>query len=256
MTAEQTIGEAVREAGIGDAPVRFDDVTESTNTTALRLATEGAPEWSVVVAGHQTGGRGRLGRTWVSEPGQALLCSVVLRPEGLSPDRAGLLTLLAGVAMVEAARVGFGVTAGCKWPNDIMVGEKKAGGLLAESLVEDGRLSAVVIGAGVNVAAAPADMRDATALGVEGDDPSKLLTSFLFCLKQRYAADSADFARTVAEAYRPLCVTFGRSISATTTDGRTIEGVATDIDDQGNLLVEVGGRGETVAFGEIAHLSR
>src|SRR6266540_6240672 len=84
---------ALRAAGI-DAPVHYDEVTESTNTTALDMAARGEPEWTVVAAGHQTGGRGRLGREWLSEPRGSLLFSFVLRPP-LPPERALLLTLLA-----------------------------------------------------------------------------------------------------------------------------------------------------------------
>lgn len=266
MSAEQTpaaraaaeaASAAAREAGV-IAPVTFDEVTESTNSTAMRLAAEGAPEWSVVVAGHQTGGRGRLGRTWVSEPGDALLCSVILRPEGLAAEDAGLLTLLAGVAMTEASRVALGVTVGCKWPNDIMVGERKAGGLLAESLLVEGRLEAVVIGAGVNVRRAPSGVADATALGGPEDDPSKLMTAFLFCLKQRYQPGSATFASEVLAPYRKVCDTIGRRVRAQTTEGEQVEGRAVDVDDRGNLQIEVesdGGGIRTVAFGDIAHMS-
>ena len=92
MSNEEAIREAVREAGL-DAAVTYREVTESTNTTAMRLAADGADEWTLVVAGHQTGGRGRLGRTWMSEPGQSLLFSLVLRP-ALAPADAGLITLL------------------------------------------------------------------------------------------------------------------------------------------------------------------
>jgi BirA family biotin operon repressor/biotin-[acetyl-CoA-carboxylase] ligase len=261
MTAEQTQAlraeQAAREAGI-DAPLTFHEVVESTNTTALRLAEDGCPEWSVVVAGHQTDGRGRLGRTWIAQPGDALLCSVVLRPESLGPQQAGLLTLLAGVAMTEAARVACRAAVTCKWPNDIMVGKGKAGGILAESIVVDGRLRAVVIGAGVNVRAAPPGIKGAAALGTPADDPSKLLTAFLFCMKQRYRPGDDAFGPTVLSAYREVCSTLGGNVRATTLDGRSIEGLAADVDERGNLLVDgASNEGqETVAFGEVEHLER
>ena len=88
MLTEENLREALRAAGI-EAPPRFDEVTESTNRTALALAEAGAPEWTVVAAGHQTAGRGRLGRTWVSRPGAAVQFSVVLRPSSLEPERMG-----------------------------------------------------------------------------------------------------------------------------------------------------------------------
>src|SRR5438876_11930236 len=98
----RALARAVKRAGI-DAPVHYDEVTDSTNTTALDMAARGTPEWTIVAAGHQTGGRGRLGPEWVSEPGSSLLFSFVLRPR-LSPDRGLLLTLLAGVDLAEAWR--------------------------------------------------------------------------------------------------------------------------------------------------------
>ena len=100
-----------------------------------------------MAAGHQTGGRGRLGRTWSDEPGRALMFSVVLRPEPRPAGR-GLLTLLAGTAMVEACRDLGETAAACKWPNDVLVDGRKAAGILAESSVADGRFEHVVLGIG------------------------------------------------------------------------------------------------------------
>ena len=83
------------------APVRADEVTPSTNATAAAMAHDGAPQWTLVSAAHQTDGRGRLGRAWEDVPGRALMFSMVLRPSGLAPNRAGLLSLLAGAAMTD-----------------------------------------------------------------------------------------------------------------------------------------------------------
>ena len=87
----------LRKAGI-DAPAYYEEITESTNGSALRLADGGEPEWTLVLADHQTSGRGRLGRRWVSAPGTSLLFSFVLRP-ALEPQQGLLLTLLAGLSM-------------------------------------------------------------------------------------------------------------------------------------------------------------
>src|SRR5438067_10339900 len=127
---------AVQAAGVR-APVQWDEVTESTNATALDLAAKGEPEWSLVVAEHQTEGRGRLGRTWISEPGGSLLFSIVLRPN-LDPERGLLLTLLAGLAMAEACNAVTGADVRCKWPNDLLLGDRKVGGILAEARLRDG----------------------------------------------------------------------------------------------------------------------
>ena len=143
---------AARTAGLA-APVRWDEVTGSTNATAAAMAREGAPEWTLVGAGHQTAGRGRRDRTWQDRPGGALMVSVVLRP-ALEPVDAGLLSLLAGAAWAEAIEGVGGPTVRCKWPNDLMAGDDKVGGILAESLVEGDRLASVVIGSGINLVAA------------------------------------------------------------------------------------------------------
>jgi BirA family biotin operon repressor/biotin-[acetyl-CoA-carboxylase] ligase len=252
MSSEQAMREAAKEAGIA-APLSFEEVTESTNSTAMKLASEGATEWTLVVAGHQTGGRGRLGRTWVSEPGQALLFSVVLRPE-LAPADAGLMTLLAGTAMAEAARVSCAVKVTCKWPNDLMTGDGKVGGILAESSMKGGSLEHVVLGVGVNVRSAPVDVPWAASLG--GGDPAVLLSAFLWCLKHLYRPTEPDFSASVIGAYRAVSATLGRRVRAETLDGRSIEGIAVDLDERGNLLVEAAQVRETVGFGEIAHLER
>lgn len=252
MSSEQAMREAAQEAGIA-APLRFDEVTESTNSTAMKLASEGAEEWTLVVAGHQTGGRGRLGRAWVSEPGHALLFSVVLRPELAAPE-AGLMTLLAGTAMAEAARVSCAAKVTCKWPNDLMVDDGKVGGILAESSVNGDRLEHVVLGVGVNVSAAPADVPGATSLG--GGDPAVLLSAFLWCFKHLYHPTEPDFPASVIGAYRAVSATLGRRVRAETLDGRSIEGIAVDLDERGNLLVEAAHVRETIGFGEIAHVER
>ena len=250
MSGEQAMREAAREAGIS-ALFRFDEVTESTNATALRMAAEGAPEWSLVAADHQTAGRGRLGRTWVSEPGEALLFSLVLRPR-IAPAHAGVLTLLAGVAMAEAARISCGAKVRCRWPNDLMVGESKAGGVLAESVVAEDRISYVVLGVGVNVSGAPAEVSEAASLG--GGDPAALLSAFLRGFRWRYRPAEPEFADEVLDAWREVSVTLGRRVRAETLHGCTVEGTALDVDERGNLVVDVDGARETVGFGEVAHL--
>ena len=146
---EDALARALAAAGLS-APVRWDDVTGSTNANALALAAEGAPAWTLVGAGHQTAGRGRLGRNWVDRPGAALLCSVVLRPSW-ETDRLGLAALAAGAAMAEAASEMSGVEVRCKWPNDLLVGGRKVGGILSEAQASVEGIVHVVVGVGVNL---------------------------------------------------------------------------------------------------------
>src|SRR4029079_18765017 len=124
---------------------------------------------------HQQSGRGRLGRTWVSEPGSSMLVSVLLRPE-LPAAEASRVTLGAGVCMALACSVALGVDAWCKWPNDLVVGGRKLGGVLVEAKLDGTRLSHLVIGTGVNLEQAegdfPEDLRGlATSAAMEGGRP-------------------------------------------------------------------------------------
>ncbi len=152
------------------AGTRFDDVrwfsfVDSTNRYLLQCAAQGAPEGVVAVADEQTAGRGRLGRTWVAPAGSALLVSVLLRPE-LPLEATHLVTLAAGLAALDAIDVLASVPAGLKWPNDVVIDDRKIAGILAEA---DGA-GAVVVGMGCNVvpgALAP-ELRDiATAVPLD-----------------------------------------------------------------------------------------
>src|SRR5436189_175642 len=189
--------EALKREGI-DVPVHYDETTESTNTTALDMAARGEPEWTVVAAGHQIGGRGRLGRTWVSGPNSSLLFSFILRPP-MPPDRALLLTLLSAVAMAEAAEAEAGVKVGCKWPNDLLVDDRKVAGILAEARVRGRSLQHVVIGLGMNLRDVPDGGEGAAPLGPV--DRFALLAGFLRRFRELYTPGGDGFAQLVVSAY-------------------------------------------------------
>lgn len=252
MLSEQVLKQALAQVGIS-APVRFDEVTGSTNATALELAAEGAPEWTLVAARHQTAGRGRLGRKWVDEPGGALMFSLVLRPP-LPPERAGLLSILAGAAMAGACREVCGAPVGCKWPNDLLIGDRKVGGVLAESRIADGEVEHVVVGVGINLAQVPKDVRGAAAVG--GCDQFELLVGFLGSFRRMYQPGHPAFARAVLARYREVSVTLGAEVRAAAVGGRTVEGRAVDLDEGGGLIVETPSGREVVTFGEVEHLQR
>lgn len=228
--------------------MRFDEVTGSTQATALALAEDGAPEWTLVAAGHQTAGRGRLGRTWLDEPG-ALLFSVVLRPS-LEPEHAGVLALLAGLAMAETLG-GSGVEAGCKWPNDLLVGEEKVGGILAEAKVGEGGLEHVALGLGVNLGVAP---EVAGAGSVAGPPPADVLSAFLETFAADYRALASGQRELTLGRYRRRCITLGRRVRATTVYGEEVVGEAVDVDGDGGLVLRVGEGVRTVRSGEVEHL--
>lgn len=249
MPTTADLERAVAAAGLA-APVRWDEVTGSTNATALGWAAAGAPAWTVVAAGHQTAGRGRLGRAWLDH-GRSLMFSVVLRPQ-MDPEDAGLLTLLAGATMAEAAAEASGTEVRCKWPNDLLIEDRKVAGILAESIVERGAIDHVVIGAGVNLDA-PVDVPDGRGLGA-GVDPFDLLTRFLRRFRAAYAPGSPAFAAATVERWSSVSATLGRRVEAVRSDGAAVLGQAVALDPRGGLIVETSEGPATVAFGAIAHV--
>jgi BirA family biotin operon repressor/biotin-[acetyl-CoA-carboxylase] ligase len=232
------------------APVRADEVTGSTNATAVALAEAGTPEWTLVSAAHQTEGRGRLGREWADAPGRALLCSLVLRPE-LPPVRAGVLSLLAGACMASAIRDVVGRKVTCKWPNDLMLRDAKVGGVLAESALDGETLRYVVIGVGVNLDA-PEGVDGAAGIGAVGE--RALLTAFLTRFASIYDTRDASLPERVRQAWAPMSSTIGEMVRATTTDGDDVVGRAIGIDSFGSLLLSTDDGEARVRFGDVEHL--
>ncbi len=251
---EHTVAEAARAAGITVPPL-YVEVTGSTNSDLMALASEGAPEWTVLVTGQQEAGRGRLGRTWESNPGQSLLVSVLLRPE-LPSEVVPLLSLMAGVAMSRACETACGVTVGCKWPNDLVVGERKLGGILTEASFTGSGVDHVVIGIGVNVRQhrddLPEEIREtATSVVIEGGLPDRmaLLTEYLRELRAREERPEESMPE-----YRELCQSLGRTVRAGVASGQPVEGEAVDIGPTGELVIETTDGTKRIGFGEITHL--
>jgi BirA family biotin operon repressor/biotin-[acetyl-CoA-carboxylase] ligase len=219
---------------------------ESTNATARVLAAEGAPSWTLVATSHQTAGRGRHGRVWLDRPGAALMCSLVLRPDW-QPDRVGLVSLAAGAAMAEAASTASGQEIRCKWPNDLLMGTKKVGGILGEASIAARGIDHVVVGIGVNLEV-PDGIPGAGAIG--SVDAEALLAGFLREFRPLMEGESA----VIVQRWRAVSATLGRRVEATTIEGDVARGVAVDIDDTGALLIETDVGPARVAFGEIEHL--
>jgi BirA family biotin operon repressor/biotin-[acetyl-CoA-carboxylase] ligase len=221
----------------------------STNDLAKDLASEGAPEGTVVVADEQTAGRGRLGRRWLAPPGSALLCSILFRPT-LPLRNAPQLTMVCALAAADAVATVARLDVALKWPNDLIVatggrGEaaawRKLAGLLTETGVMGDRLDFVVVGIGLN-ANVPAEVLPqiaprATSLRAETGreaDREALLASLLAGIERRYAALQAGQSPHTEWAAR--LATLGRSVRATTPQG-PVEGVAEAVDAAGALLV-------------------
>ena len=234
------------------------EVVAATGSTNADLLARGGPEGQVLVAEEQTAGRGRMGRSWVSEPGAALTFSVLLRPVAVPASRLGWLPLLAGVAVATAVRSAARVPATLKWPNDVLAGDRKLAGILAEQ--SDG---AIVIGTGLNVAtpAAALPVPAATSLLVEGSDVARepLLAEILRRFERWYAAfrEDPDPSRTgLLDEYRTLCATLGRPVRVELPGNRQLAGLAEDVDADGRLLVRESGSSSQVAVaaGDVIHL--
>jgi BirA family biotin operon repressor/biotin-[acetyl-CoA-carboxylase] ligase len=228
---------------------------DSTQAVAFALAADGAADGTVVVADSQAAGRGRRGRPWLDEPGASLLASVVLRPR-LPPARLPGLSLAAAVATAEALTRAAGLSPRLKWPNDILVGGRKIGGILLESRLgldpAPGGIT-VVLGVGINLGQRlfPAELRDraTSAWLVTGRpvDRDVVLAAFLDALGDwRRRLEYRGFA-PVRARWRELADTLGRTV---TVDGVT--GVAVDIDIDGVLLVnDAEGRCHRVVAGDV-----
>lgn len=207
--------------------------TASTNDDARALALEGAPHGAAVLAAMQTGGRGRAGRTFASPPG-GLYLSVLVRPSAPATQW-GALPLLAGSAAACALRErGFPIE--LKWPNDLMLGGRKLGGILVESRLDADPFA--IVGFGLNLRSVPEGVSDATCLSQHGTTPERraLARAIRDALVARVARLDAGGAAAVLPEVRSLCGTLGRRV--VWDQG---EGVAVDVDDEGALVIEADG---------------
>lgn len=244
-------------------PFRYFDAIGSTNSEALAWAEQDAPEGALVVADHQTAGRGRWGRSWFSAPGALLQFSLVLRPD-MPLDRLGLVTTALGVACADVVEVVTGLPTDLKWPNDVMVRGRKLAGILVESRVTGARLDAAVAGMGINVAwerdDAPEEIADrATSIASEAGAvvPSRagLMARILATFESLYdAARDPERSDAVIDRATARSQILGRRVTIRFSDGRTLEGTATRLLPDGALELESGGRMESIHAAEIERL--
>ncbi|NLB43232.1 MAG: biotin--[acetyl-CoA-carboxylase] ligase [Clostridiales bacterium] len=224
------------------------DIIDSTNTRAKEMAQGGAIHGTLVVAEEQKSGRGRLGRSWESPGGLGLWMSLILRPS-FPPRYAPRMTVLAGLAVVQAISWVTGLEASIKWPNDIIINSKKVCGILTEMQADPDLIDYVVVGIGMNVNTTkggfPHELRDsATSLKIEkGEhiDRCKLLAELLSVLEgldNRYLS-TGDFSEML-NVYKEKCITLGRPVRVTG-PSETFEGTAVDLTDDFELVVETKG---------------
>ncbi|MFC4020600.1 biotin--[acetyl-CoA-carboxylase] ligase [Micromonospora sp. GCM10011542] len=252
--------------------------TGSTNADVAEAARAGEPEGLVVVAERQTAGRGRRGRVWQSPPRAGIATSVLLRPGEAAAERGwppapptgyGWLPLLAGVALVEAVGRLAELEATLKWPNDLLIGDAKCAGILAEAVPgpSPAQPPAIVLGIGLNVTLRADELPvnptglPATSLqlaGAAATDRDPLLRALL-----RSVADWYDRWRTAGgdaeasglrAAYLAACATVGREVRVLLPGGEEVTGTATGVDVDGQLLVATAAGVRALAAGDVLHL--
>jgi BirA family biotin operon repressor/biotin-[acetyl-CoA-carboxylase] ligase len=243
------------------ADVRWVAETGSTNADAMELARQGEPEGIVLVADHQTAGRGRAGRSWTAPPGAGLLLSVLLRPPVAVMD---LCTMAVALSAAEAVEAVAGFSPRLKWPNDLVwpgdgsASDRKLAGILAEA---DADPAVVVVGIGINVAW-PDDLPDELAdIAVACNhvtetpvDRESLLVALLERLGPRYEALVAGDRAGLLDAWRTRSATLGRRVRIDLGTA-AIEGTAVDVTKDGNLVVATdAGDRRTFAVGDVTHL--
>ncbi len=237
----------------------FDSI-DSTNTRAKQLAAQGAPQGTIVIAGHQTGGRGRLGRSFSSPAGMGIYLSYILRP-GCKPQDMMHLTCAAAVAACDAVEASAGVRPGIKWTNDLVIGGKKLGGILTELSVDGktGLVDYAVIGIGINCCQRaedfPEEIRDMavslSAVCEKEIDRSTVAAGLISQLQHLGNVFLSEKAQ-IHKAYRSDCITLGQSVVILRSD-RKQYAKALSVDEDGGLVVEFpDGSREAVTSGEVS----
>lgn len=238
-------------AGTGWRRVDVVDETGSTNADLVARAGSEDIAGAVLLAEHQSAGRGRHGRSWTTPRRSQIAMSFGVDTAGVAPGAWGWLPLITGLAVVQTVR-DLGVDAGLKWPNDVLVGDGKLAGILAEVAG-----TVVVVGVGLNVSFTADALPDPravslTMLGVSVDRTElagKLLTALDLLLERWRRSDPG-----IADDYRRVSTTIGSQVLALLPGDTEIVGTATGIDDSGRLLIDSDGTTVTVSAGDITYL--
>jgi BirA family transcriptional regulator, biotin operon repressor / biotin---[acetyl-CoA-carboxylase] ligase len=259
--SEYVLRRALLEPGSRWSDLVVLDETGSTNAQAAERAADPTANGVVVVAEHQTAGRGRLDRTWEAPPRSAVTMSALVRPSGVPAALWPWLPLVAGLAVAASLRRVADVAATLKWPNDVMVGDRKLGGILVERIDVPGAAPAAVIGIGLNVSQRPEEIAapGATSLLIEGAstlDRSVLLKAILRGLGgllERWESAEGGVAG-LHEAYVEASSTLGRAVRVTLPGGETVDGEAVAVDDVGRLVVRTTSGERSLGAGDVLHV--
>lgn len=245
---------------IGKSVVSFDSVP-STIDAASSLAQQGARDGAVVVAESQSGARGRLGRKWSSPRGVGIWTSIILRPS-IPPRDAPKLTLLAAVSVATVLREQYGLDTKIKWPNDVVAGGRKICGALTELVAEQDAVRYLITSFGLNVnqtrSKFPAEVREiATSMRIESGrklDRPDVFRNVLREFDRQYVNFREHGGGNILTQWRKLSGTLGKHVKVQLRDEH-IEGIAQDVDDDGSLIIDVGGGSvKSIAYGDVTIL--
>lgn len=242
--------------------IYYFDTIDSTQNFALELSHKPHENGSVVIAGRQTRGRGRLDRKWVSPKGGIWL-SILLRPN-LEPSYTSLFPMLTSLALSVAIEKTLKIKAELKWPNDVTIKGDKVAGILIDASIESNKIDYLVIGVGINFKIKPAkitkQIKDSQKkYGIatlvkenQKGDPVKLIQQFLLELEQRYNNVISDSIGNIRKEWMKRSSTIGKNITVTTTTG-ILKGKAVGIDKTGALLLSSRGKVQRILAGDIAY---
>ena len=255
--AEEEVASRLQTERMG-RQIRYFSRIDSTNQYAKRIAEEGAPDGTLVIADEQTAGKGRSGRTWVTPPAEAIAFTLLLRPE-LSPDRISMVTLVMGLAVTNAVNSLYGVSAGIKWPNDVVIKGRKLCGILTEMSAEVRQVNYIVIGVGINanLTSFPEEIREiATSLRLELSrdiNRAELIARVMAEFERLYAEFEAQGdLGAVMQEYNELCLNAGSKVRVLDPNGE-YTGTSRGINSMGELLVETeDGKMQEVYAGEVS----
>ncbi|MBI5633696.1 MAG: biotin--[acetyl-CoA-carboxylase] ligase [Nitrospirae bacterium] len=238
------------------------DSVESTNDVAMSLAAKGGIfPGTVIVADHQTRGKGRLGRTWESPAGKNIYLSLIIRPE-LEPRDTTMLTILAAVAGALALQRSCNIAVSIKWPNDLVISDKKLGGILTEVRADPDRVAVAVIGIGINVNMnsrnLPEAIRDtATSVRIvtgKNHQRNEIIIQLLGEFEKWFSILKKEGKKPLLDAWRNNSSTLGRKVNVVMRDV-TWSGIAEDIDDSGMLILKMrSGERKTISTGDISFI--
>lgn len=238
--------------------------TGSTNADLAARARVGEVPGTVLITDYQSAGRGRQGRTWTAPPGSGIAMSILVRPDGIDPSRWSWLSLLAGLAVSDGVRRAVDVPAVLKWPNDVLIADRKLCGILSER-VDSSQGPACVVGIGINVSLEEDQLPvpSATSLAIAarqfgGPPPSRtaVIVTVLAAFELLYCRWEAQRGKddSLAASYAERCDTIGRRVRVLLSDQRSVEGIADRIDSDGRLVVSTTSGLSVYGAGDVVHL--